>query len=699
MIKSCSTEINGRTLHIETGRIARQASGAAVVTMGETVVLVTVVGSNQVREGVDFLPLTVEYQEMSYAGGIIPGNYFRRDMGRPSERETLVARLIDRPVRPLFPKNYYYETQIIATVLSTDKENEADVLALMGASTALEVSDLPFRGPIAAVRVGRLDGRFIANPTREEQGKSDINLIVAGSRSAVVMVEGGGEFVPEADMIDAIFFGHQAVQPILDMQEEIKKAVGKPKKVLPARQKDEGLAAKVRELARPILQDVITTADKKLRQDKRDQAYAKVIEAFPGEEKDRKAVLGDLVTELEKEMVRTMMLQEGRRIDGRSFTEVRPIECMVGILPRVHGAALFTRGETQALVLTTLGPEMDEQRIETIYGSKFRNFILHYNFPPYSVGEAKRLGGPSRREIGHGNLARRALMPVIPPKEDFRYTIRLVSEILESNGSSSMASVCGGSLSLMDAGVPIKEPVAGVAMGLISDGQKTVVLTDIIGDEDHYGDMDFKVTGTRNGVTALQMDIKVEGVTREVMQTALAQAKQGRIHILEKMSEAISGPRTHVSQYAPVITIVQIRPEKVRLLIGPGGKVIREISSVTDSKIEVDDTGKVVIASPDGQAAKAAAEMVNKITQEAEVGRLYMGKVRKIMDFGAFVEIFPGTDGLIHISQLDKERVNKVTDVLKEGDEVLVKVLEIDKNGKIALSRKAALGQTLNNVS
>ncbi len=697
MIKSCTTEINGRTLHIETGRIARQASGAAVVTMGETVVLVTVVGSSQVREGVDFLPLTVEYQEMSYAGGFIPGNYFRRDMGRPSERETLVARLIDRPVRPLFPKNYYYETQIICTVLSTDKENEADVLALTGASTALEVSDLPFRGPIAAVRVGRKDGRFIANPTLEEQEQSDINLIVAGSRTAVVMVEGGGEFVPESDMIDAIFFGHQALQPLLDMQEEIKKAVGKPKKVIAAKQRDEELAAKVRDLARPMLQDVITTADKQLRQGKRDQAYAKVLETFPGEEKDRKAVLGDLVSELEKEMVRAMMLHEGRRIDGRSFSDVRPIECMVGVLPRVHGAALFTRGETQALVLTTLGAEMDQQRIETMYGSKLRNFILHYNFPPYSVGEAKRLGGPSRREIGHGNLARRALMPVIPPKEDFQYTIRVVSEILESNGSSSMASVCGGSLSLLDAGVPIKEPVAGVAMGLISDGQKTVVLTDIIGDEDHYGDMDFKVTGTRDGVTALQMDIKVEGVTREVMQTALAQAKQGRIHILGKMSEALSSPRNHVSQYAPVITIVQIRPEKVRLLIGPGGKVIREISAATESKIEVDDTGKVVVASPDGQMAKAAAEMINKITQEAEIGKLYMGKVRKIMDFGAFVEIFPGTDGLIHISQLDKERVNKVTDILKEGDEVLVKVLEVDKNGKIALSRKAALGLTLNN--
>lgn len=699
MIKSRSREINGRTINIETGRIARQADGAAVVTMGETVVLVTAVGTSQVREGVDFLPLTVEYQEMSYAGGLIPGNYFRRDMGRPSEKETLVARLIDRPLRPLFPKNYFYETQVIATVLSTDKENEADVLALVGASAALEFSNIPFCGPIAAVRVGRLNGGFVANPTRKEQEESDINLIVAGSRSDVVMVEGGGEFVSESDMIDAVFFGHEALQPLLDMQEEILKEVGSEKRQLPPVAKDEGLEARVREIASSAFREVITTADKRLRQQRREQVASKVKEALSGEQKDGIPRLREILDDLEREMIRRMILEEGKRIDGRSFTDVRPIECVVGVLPRVHGAALFTRGETQALVLTTLGAEMDEQRIESIYGSGLRNFIFHYNFPPYSVGEAKRLGGPGRREIGHGALARRALLPVIPAKEDFQYTLRVVSEILESNGSSSMASVCGGSLSLMDAGVPIKEAVAGVAMGLISDGKKTVVLTDIIGDEDHYGDMDFKVTGTRGGVTALQMDIKVEGVNREVMKTALEQARQARIFILDKMGEAISKPRSHVSQYAPVITIIQIRPEKVRLLIGPGGKVIREISATTDSRIEVDDQGKVVVASPDGQAAKAASEMISRIVQEAEVGKLYMGKVRKIMDFGAFVEILPGTDGLIHISQLDKERVNKVTDILKEGDEVLVKVLEIDKNGRVALSRKAALGQSLNDAS
>jgi len=699
MIKSASREMNGQMMHIETGRIAKQASGSAVVTLGETVVLVTAVATNELREGVDFLPLTVEYQEMSYAGGRIPGNYFRRDMGRPSERETLVSRLIDRPLRPLFPDNYYYETQIIATVLSTDRENEADVLALVGASAALEVSDIPFRGPVGAVRVGRVGGKLVANPTLSEQEESDIQLIVAGTRSAVVMVEGGGNFVSESDMIDAVFFGHQALQPLLDMQEEIRRAVGKPKRDIAPAPRDAALEAKIRELALPLLQEASTTADKKERQDKRDDAATKTLKALATEYEGRESEIKEMLAEIERALVRRMILEEGRRIDGRSFTEVRPIECMVGVLPRVHGSALFTRGETQALVLTTLGTEMDEQRMETIYGVRFKRFLLHYNFPPYSVGEAKRLGGPSRRDIGHGALAHRSLMPVLPPKEEFQYTIRVVSEILESNGSSSMASVCGGSLSLMDAGVPIKEPVAGVAMGLISDGSRTAVLTDIIGDEDHYGDMDFKVTGTAGGITGLQMDIKIDGVTREVMQTALEQARQARLHILDKMKDAINKPRAQVSQYAPVITILQIKPDKVRLLIGPGGKVIKEISAATDSKIDVDDEGRVMIASPDGDLSKIAIEMVGRVVQEAEVGKLYKGKVRKIMDFGAFVEILPGTDGLIHISQLDKERVNKVTDILREGDEVLVKVLDIDKNGRIALSRKAALGESLSDVS
>jgi len=699
MIKNCAIDINGKALHIETGRIAKQASGSVVVTLGETVVLVTVVGTDQVRQGVDFLPLTVEYQEMSYAGGRIPGNYFRRDIGRPGEIETLTARLIDRPLRPLFPDDYYYEIQVIATVLSTDKENEADVLALLGASTALEISDIPFNGPIAAVRVGRIDGTFVANPTRSEQETSDINLIVAGNRSAVVMVEGGGDFASESDMIDAIFFAHEALQPMLDMQEEMKREVGKEKKSVPTVTGNPSLEGKVVELATTMLQEVLTTADKMLRQKKRNEVHNKVQEALAEEYPEEKSEIGGLIHDLEKKMVRKMMLEEGKRIDGRSFSDVREIECLVGVLPRVHGSALFTRGETQGMVLTTLGTGGDDQRMETIYGEVTRSFILHYNFPPYSVGEAKRLGGPGRREIGHGALARRSLLPVMPVKDDFEYTVRVVSEILESNGSSSMASVCGGSLSLMDAGVPIKGAVAGVAMGLISDGEKMVVLTDIIGDEDHYGDMDFKVAGTKEGITALQMDIKIDGVTKEVMQKALAQAKDARLHILDKMNEALQKPRVEVSPYAPVITSIQIKPEKVRALIGPGGKVIREISSVTESRVDVDDAGKVVIGSPDKEKAKMAYDMVKKIVQDAEVGKLYMGKVVKIMDFGAFVQIFPGTDGLVHISQLDKERVNKVTDILHEGDEVLVKVLDVDKNGKISLSRKAALGESLEDAS
>lgn len=699
MIKNSSIEINGKSLSVETGRIAKQANGSAVVTLGETVVLVTAVSTDEIREGIDFLPLTVEYQEMSYAGGRIPGNFFRRDMGRPGETETLTSRLIDRPLRPLFPDNYYYETQVIATVLSTDKENEADVLAMLGASTALEISDIPFAGPIAGVRVGRVDGRFIANPTLSQQVESDINLIVACNRSGIIMVESGSLFVSESDMIEAIFFGHEAMQPMLDMQEQLKNEIGKPKRVIQTKTINEELRKKVSEMGPPLLQDVITTADKMLRQEKGRQVLNKIQDALNETYQGMESEIREAVHALEKQMVRQMILEEGKRIDGRSFTEVRPIECVVGLLPRVHGSALFTRGETQAMVLTTLGTEKDEQRMESIYGDHFRSFILHYNFPPYSVGEAKRLGGPGRREIGHGALARRALIPVLPKNEDFKYSIRVVSEILESNGSSSMASVCGGCLSLMDAGVPVKEAVAGVAMGLVSDGNKVAVLTDIIGDEDHYGDMDFKVTGTRGGITALQMDIKIQGITRKVLEQALDQAKEGRIFILDEMNKAISKSRDQISEYAPIISTLKIKPEKVRVLIGPGGKTIREITNASGARIDVDDEGTVTVASADREISDAAIRMINEIIQEAEVDKLYMGKVVKIMDFGAFVEIFPGTDGLVHISQLARERVEKVTDVLNEGDEVLVKVLEVDNNGKIRLSRKAALGESLDNVS
>ena len=691
MVKNVSTEINGRSLYIETGRIAKQASGSVVVTCGQTVVLVTAVSTDEIRAGIDFLPLTVEYQEMSYAGGKIPGNFFRRDMGRPSERETLTARLIDRPLRPLFPDNYHFETQVIATVLSSDKENQSDVLAILGASAALEISDIPFSGPIAGVRVGRIDGKFIANPTLSEQAESDMNLIVASNRDGVVMVEGGSLFLSESDMIDAIFFGHEAIQPLLDMQEELKAQAGKPKRIIAPDSEDESLKAKVEELAFPRLKEVLLTADKLERQKKVKDAKASVQSALSEQYEGRSSEISEFLHGIERTVIRTMILDEGKRIDGRAFDEVRPIECVVGLLPRIHGSALFTRGETQAMVLTTLGTERDEQRIESIYGDSFRSFMLHYNFPPYSVGEAKRLGGPGRREIGHGALARRALIPVLPDGETFKYSIRVVSEILESNGSSSMASVCGGCLSLMDAGVPLKEAVAGVAMGLVSDGDKTVVLTDIIGDEDHFGDMDFKVTGTRDGITALQMDIKIDRLTKEIMQQALEQARKGRLHILDQMQKAITQPRENVSEFAPIITSVKISSEKVRVLIGPGGKTIREISNTSGARIDVDDDGVVTISSPDKECADAAEQMVRQIVQEAEVGKLYTGKVVKIMDFGAFVEIFPGTDGLVHISQLADERVNKVTDVLNEGDEVLVKVLEVGKDGRIRLSRKAAL--------
>jgi polyribonucleotide nucleotidyltransferase len=694
MVKNYSIEINGQNINVETGRIAKQANGSVVVTCGETVVLVTAVATDSVREGIDFLPLTVEYLEMSYAGGQIPGNFFRRDMGRPGEKQTLISRLIDRPLRPLFPDNYHYETQIIATVMSTDKENEADMLAMLGASAALEISDIPFLGPIAGVKVGRIDGELVANPTLSQQAESDINLIVAGNRDGVVMVEGGSQFVSESDMIDAIFYGHQAIQPMLDMQESLKKEVGKAKRILLDEVVDTSLQARVDQMGEPLLDEVLCIADKMERQQKRRDAQNQVVDALLEEYEGRKSEIKDFFHSLERKMVRGMILNEGKRMDGRSFNEVRPIECLVGLLPRVHGSALFTRGETQAMVLTTLGTERDRQRIESIFGEEMRSFILHYNFPPYSVGEAKRLGGPGRREIGHGALARRALLPVLPKEDEFQYCVRVVSEILESNGSSSMASVCGGCLSMMDAGVPIKALVAGVAMGLVEEDGKVAVLTDILGDEDHYGDMDFKVTGTTEGITALQMDIKVERLTREVMEQALEQAKEGRLHILGCMKETIAQPRNEVSKYAPIITSVKISPEKVRVLIGPGGKTIRGISTVSGARIDVDDAGVVTVSSPDKECSDAAMRMIREMVQEAEVGKLYQGKVVKIMDFGAFVEIFPGTDGLVHISQLAPERVNKVTDVLNEGDEVLVKVLEVGKDGRIRLSRKAALGET-----
>ena len=692
-----SNTINGKTLNIETGRVAKESSGAVVVTMGETVVLVTVVSTDEKREGIDFIPLTVDFQEMSYAAGKIPGNFFRRDMGRPSEKEMLTSRLIDRPLRPLFPDNYNFETQVIASVLSFDKENDPDPLGIVGASAAITISDIPFGGPVGSVRVGRIDGKLIAFPTLEEQEESDINLIVAGTKDAVVMVEGDGKFVSEDEMLEAIFFGHTSLQPLIAMQMELRESAGKDKRPFIQAERDEQLLAKVKEIGEPLIREALSYSEKIARQQKRAEAVDSIIESLKEEYEDKTREIKNAAYDLEKSLVRHMILHEEKRIDGRPFNSVRPIECLVGILPRVHGSALFTRGETQAMVLTTLGTERDEQKIESIYGDSFRRFTLHYNFPPFSVGEAKRLGAPGRREIGHGALARRAIFPVLLEEEDFPYAVRVVSEILESNGSSSMASVCGASLSLMDAGVPIKDPVAGVAMGLVSEGDVVAILTDIIGDEDHFGDMDFKVTGTKNGITALQMDIKIAGLKKEIMGKALHQAREARMHVLNEMDKAISQSRSEISKYAPRITTINIKPEKVRDVIGPGGKMIRHITVTTGTQINIDDDGKVLIASTEGEGADMAIEMIKDIVREAEIGKFYLGKVVKIMDFGAFVEVLPGSEGLIHISQLANERVNKVTDILKEGDEVLVKVIDIE-NGKIRLSRKAALGHSIDDI-
>jgi polyribonucleotide nucleotidyltransferase len=695
MFNAVTTEISGRILRIETGRVAKQAGGAVLVQYGETIVLVTVVSSSELREGIDFLPLTVDYQEMAYAAGRIPGSFFRREVGRPSEKETLTSRLIDRPLRPLFPKGYRNETQVIATVLSVDQENDPDVLAMVGASAALEVSDIPFNGPIAGIRVGRVNGELILNPTGSELEDSDINLIVAGTREAVVMVEGGAREVPEEDMVRAVFFGHEGIQRIIDIQKELGRLVGKSKRAFPAPVEDEGLQTQLFNLARIPLQEALSLSGKMERQNRIQTIREELVQSLTQENPEGKKDILKYFEDLERRLIREMIVRDKTRIGGRTYNQVRPITCEVGVLPRTHGSALFTRGETQALAVTTLGTSSDEQRIDSLNGESFKSFMLHYNFPPFSVGEARMLRGPGRREIGHGALAERALKPMLPANEDFPYTIRIVSEILESNGSSSMATVCGASLSLMDAGVPIRSHVAGVAMGLIIEEGEVVILTDILGDEDHCGDMDFKVTGTEQGVTALQMDIKIRGVTQEIMGQALRQAKEGRLHILRLMNQAILEPRSSISDYAPKITTIEINPEKIREVIGPGGKVIRAIVAETGAKIEVEDSGKVVIASSDSKGVDRAIAMIKEIVQEVEIGQLYLGKVIKIMDFGAFVEILPGTEGLIHISQLDNHHVKKVTDVLKEGDEVLVKVLEVDRQGKIRLSRKAALGQTL----
>lgn len=699
MPQTFAVEVGGRILSFETGKMAGQANGAVFVKYGETGVLVTAVASDRVREGIDFLPLTVDYLEMSYAAGRIPGGFFRREIGRPSEKETLTSRLIDRPIRPLFPKGFYHELQIIATVLSVDTDNDPDIIALNGASAALAISDIPFQGPIAAVRMGKIGDQLIINPTFAELKESSLNLIVAGTKDALVMVEGGADLASEEEILEALFTAHQHLQPILALQEQMAQEVGKPKRPVPEVSLNVDLKARVEVLGRERISRAIREPGKQERRRLLEAGLEEILTALSPEYEGQEREITGFYYELEKQLVREMILQEKRRIDGRGATDIRPITCEVGLLSRTHGSALFSRGETQALAIATLGTVSDEQRIETLTGDTFKAFMLHYNFPPYSVGETRMLRGPSRREIGHGALAERALSRVLPPQESFPYTIRVVSEILSSNGSSSMATVCGGSLAMMDAGIPIKAAVAGVAMGLIKEGEQVAVLSDILGDEDHLGDMDFKVAGTAEGITALQMDIKIGGITREIMSQALHQAREARLYILARMNEVIAAPRPELKKTAPKIVTLTINPDKIREVIGPGGKTVKGIVAATGAKVDIEDDGRIHIASPDASAADLAIKMIREITAEAEVGQIYKGKVKKIVDFGAFVEILPGTDGLVHISELDKQRVKKVTDVLKEGDEVVVKVLDVDKQGKIRLSRKAVLDLDLSGLN
>jgi len=684
-------EVGGRDLTFEVGDLACQANGAVLVRYGESAVLVTAVISERPREGIDFMPLTVDYLEMAYAAGRIPGGFFRREIGRPSEKETLTSRLIDRPLRPLFPKGLFNEVQIIATVLSGDLETDPDIPALNGAAAALEISDIPFTGPVAAVRVGKVNNQLIINPTNSQLKESRLNLIVAGAPQGLVMVEGGAQMAQEEEIQEALFFGQEQLQPILALISRMRAEIGRPKLPPPPLPDYGDLPEKVAALARDKILAAATRPEKQARHKALEQVREEVLAALGDEALGKEKEIATLLRELQKNLVRNLVLKEKKRLDGRGFTDIRPISCQIGLLSRTHGSAIFTRGETQALAVTTLGTPSDEQRIESLFGESFKSFMLHYNFPPYSVGETRILRGPGRREIGHGALAERAISPVLPSAEEFPYTVRVVSEILSSNGSSSMATVCGASLALMDAGVPIKDAVAGVAMGLIKEGDEVAILSDILGDEDQLGDMDFKVAGTAAGITALQMDIKMSGLTPEIMSRALHQAKEARLFILEKMNAVIRVPSPSLKEHAPKIIIININPDKIRDVIGPGGKMVKQIVATTGVKIDIEDDGRVHISAPTQKAADEAIRIIREITAEAEVGQVYRGKVKKIMDFGAFVEILPNTDGLLHISELAHYRVKAVTDLLKEGDEVTVKVLEVDKQGKIRLSRKALL--------
>jgi len=712
---SVTVEIGGTPLSISTGKIAKQAQGSALVTYGDTVVLVTATHAAP-RPGIDFFPLTVDFIEKYAASGKIPGSFFRRE-ARLSDREVLVSRFIDRSIRPLFPSGYRNDTQITCTVLSASEDASPDVAAFIGASAALHISEIPFEGPIAALRVGRVGGELVANPTPEQLEASDIELIVAGNRGALVMVEGEAKIVPEAEMLAALEWGHKSLQPIIEAIDELRRKAGKPKLALTAPRDTSELAAKVRGLAQARLDEAVRIKDKHERSRAVSAIEKEIASGFVAAYRQEKVALDSLeavetrrqglaqlegdvkemLHDLRGELMRERVLRDGVRIDGRTPTDIRPIACEVRAVPRPHGVALFTRGETQAMVTTTLGSGGDEQTIDAMLRRYKKNFYLHYNFPGFSVGEARPNRGPGRREVGHGNLAERALSAVMPSHEDFPYTVRIVSETLESNGSSSMASICGGCLSLLDAGVPITAPVAGIAMGLIQDGNRVAILSDILGDEDHLGDMDFKVAGTPDGITALQMDIKIPEVDWEVMRRALAQAREGRLHILDCMRKDTASelgdlaPRTALHEFAPRMEVIWIKPDRIRDVIGPGGKVIRAIQETTGAKIDIEDSGRCQLFGPDAESVTRAKSMVEELTQEAEIGRMYMAKVKRITDFGAFAEIFPGTDGLIHISHLAVGRVEKVTDVVEEGDEVLVKCIDIDPTGRIRLSRKEAI--------
>ncbi len=689
MYQKLEIEFAGRTLSLETGRLAKQAHGSVLAQYGETVVLATAVSAYEGRDKIDFLPLTVDYVEKTFAAGKIPGGFFKRE-GRPSEKEVLTSRLIDRAMRPLFPKGYDRETQIIVTVLSADRDNDSDTLALIAASAALEVSDIPHSGPVAAVRMGRIDGRIVVNPKLGELEDSDISMVVAAKPDSIMMLEGGTQVVDEEAILEALFTAHEAMAPIFKMQEELRKLAGKPKRAFTSKVLDPALLAEVKTHLGDGVEKALAIHGKKERGAAVYALSDKVVADLAGKFPDRANELAEACDRLVRDRVRREILDNDKRIDERKSTDIRALSAEVSVLPRTHGSAVFTRGETQVLATVTLGTSSDEQKIDALLGERFKKFLLHYNFPPFSTGEVKFLRNPSRREIGHGALAERALAPILPDEEAFPYTIRVVGEVLESNGSSSMATVCSGTLALMDAGVPIKAPVAGIAMGLVKEGDKIRVLTDILGDEDHLGDMDFKVAGTATGVTAIQMDNKVGGVTRDVMRQALLQARDARLFVLAAMAKAMKAPRKEISSYAPRIVTLHIKPDKIRDVIGPGGKVIRGLVEETGCKIDIEDDGTVLIASADGVAMDKAIAAIQAITAEPEIGRIYDGTVRKIVEFGAFVEIMPGTDGLLHISQISNERIRRVEDVLHEGDQIKVKVLDVDRSGKIRLSLREA---------